>query len=235
MAGLFAPGTQTMDVNWKDKARQQERGFSFENRYAYAPHADECARKLSDLYKKYAMGQISENELADRVAALAGGISDELLKNVFSKYEEKLSDLYKKYAMGQISENELADRVAALAGGISDELGQLVGLLELVSWCWALPSACETTPGCRMMVAGGRGTRRTGPTAWSAGRTTRACVLVLGLTQCLRDNAGLPDDGGWRQRRRRRHQRAGGPAATAATAGTAQPVPQVSATTAGRR
>ena len=34
MAGLFAPGTQAMDVDWKDKARQQERGFSFENRYA---------------------------------------------------------------------------------------------------------------------------------------------------------------------------------------------------------
>ena len=34
MAGFFAPGTQTMDVDWKDKARQQERGFSFENRYA---------------------------------------------------------------------------------------------------------------------------------------------------------------------------------------------------------
>ena len=34
MAGLFAPGTQTMDVDWKDKARQQDRGFSFENRYA---------------------------------------------------------------------------------------------------------------------------------------------------------------------------------------------------------
>ena len=34
MAGLFVPGTQTMDVNWKYKARQQERGFSFENRYA---------------------------------------------------------------------------------------------------------------------------------------------------------------------------------------------------------
>ena len=34
MAGLFAPGTQTMDIDWKDKARQQERGFSFENRYA---------------------------------------------------------------------------------------------------------------------------------------------------------------------------------------------------------
>ena len=34
MAGLFSPGTQTMDVNWKDKVRQQERGFTFENRYA---------------------------------------------------------------------------------------------------------------------------------------------------------------------------------------------------------
>lgn len=34
MAGIFAPNTQYMDVNWKDKARQQERGFSFENRYA---------------------------------------------------------------------------------------------------------------------------------------------------------------------------------------------------------
>lgn len=34
MAGMFAPNTQNMDVNWKDKARQQERGFSFENRYA---------------------------------------------------------------------------------------------------------------------------------------------------------------------------------------------------------
>ena len=36
--------------------------------------------KLSDLYKKYAMGQISENELADGTAALAGGISDDMDK-----------------------------------------------------------------------------------------------------------------------------------------------------------
>ncbi len=32
--GLFAPGTNTMDVDWKDKCRQQEKGFNFENRYA---------------------------------------------------------------------------------------------------------------------------------------------------------------------------------------------------------
>ena len=34
MAGLFAPGTRNVDVNWKDKCRQQEKGFMFENRYA---------------------------------------------------------------------------------------------------------------------------------------------------------------------------------------------------------
>ncbi len=34
MGGLFAPNTNTMDVNWQEKCRQQERGFTFENRYA---------------------------------------------------------------------------------------------------------------------------------------------------------------------------------------------------------
>lgn len=34
MGGLFAPNTTTMDVDWKEKCRQQEKGFTFENRYA---------------------------------------------------------------------------------------------------------------------------------------------------------------------------------------------------------
>lgn len=34
MDGLFAPNTNTMDVNWRDMCRQQEKGFTFENRYA---------------------------------------------------------------------------------------------------------------------------------------------------------------------------------------------------------
>ncbi len=34
MAGLFAPGTQSMDINWQETCRQQEKGFSFENRYS---------------------------------------------------------------------------------------------------------------------------------------------------------------------------------------------------------
>ena len=34
LASAFAPSTTQMDVQWKDMARQQERGFTFENRYA---------------------------------------------------------------------------------------------------------------------------------------------------------------------------------------------------------
>ena len=34
MSGMFAPNYNTMDVEWTDKCRQQEKGFTFENRYA---------------------------------------------------------------------------------------------------------------------------------------------------------------------------------------------------------
>ena len=33
MDGLFSPNYNKMDIDWSDKARQQERGFMFENRY----------------------------------------------------------------------------------------------------------------------------------------------------------------------------------------------------------
>jgi len=34
MQGIFAPSYKEMDIVWRDKARQQERGFTFENRYS---------------------------------------------------------------------------------------------------------------------------------------------------------------------------------------------------------
>ena len=34
MNGMFAPNYNQMDINWQDRCRQQERGFTFENRYA---------------------------------------------------------------------------------------------------------------------------------------------------------------------------------------------------------
>ena len=43
MAGLFSPNYNKMDVDWSDKARQQERGFMFENRYTTLTyHNVEC-------------------------------------------------------------------------------------------------------------------------------------------------------------------------------------------------
>lgn len=34
LGGLFAPNCKEMDIEWNDKCRQQEKGFTFENRYA---------------------------------------------------------------------------------------------------------------------------------------------------------------------------------------------------------
>ncbi|MBR4650689.1 MAG: membrane protein insertase YidC [Prevotella sp.] len=34
MSGLFAPNTSAIDINWQDVAKQQEKGFTFENRYS---------------------------------------------------------------------------------------------------------------------------------------------------------------------------------------------------------
>lgn len=34
MAGLFAPNATQLDVDWQEKCKQQEKGFTFENRYA---------------------------------------------------------------------------------------------------------------------------------------------------------------------------------------------------------
>ncbi len=34
MEGLFAPNTETMDIDWKEQLAQQEKGHSFENRYS---------------------------------------------------------------------------------------------------------------------------------------------------------------------------------------------------------
>lgn len=54
MNGLFAPDTKVMNVNWKDKCRQQEKGFTFENRYSTLTYhkADGGTDKLSETSEK---------------------------------------------------------------------------------------------------------------------------------------------------------------------------------------
>ena len=54
MNGLFAPDTKVMNVNWKDKCRQQEKGFTFENRYSTLTYHEEDGGtdKLSETSEK---------------------------------------------------------------------------------------------------------------------------------------------------------------------------------------
>ena len=54
MNGLFAPNTTTMDVNWQEQCRQQEKGFTFENRYATLTYKkkDEGTDYLSETSEK---------------------------------------------------------------------------------------------------------------------------------------------------------------------------------------
>ena len=54
MNGHFAPDTKVMNVNWKDKCRQQEKGFTFENRYSTLTYhkADGGTDKLSETSEK---------------------------------------------------------------------------------------------------------------------------------------------------------------------------------------
>ena len=54
MNGMFAPNYNQMDINWQDRCRQQERGFTFENRYAtltYKKH-DGGTKYLSETSEK---------------------------------------------------------------------------------------------------------------------------------------------------------------------------------------
>lgn len=50
MDGLFAPNTETMDIDWQEQCSQQERGHSFENRYATLTYhlSEGGTKKLSE-------------------------------------------------------------------------------------------------------------------------------------------------------------------------------------------
>ena len=54
LGGLFSPSMQTMDVNWKELCPQQEKGFTFENRYATLTYKekDGSTDHLSEISEK---------------------------------------------------------------------------------------------------------------------------------------------------------------------------------------
>ena len=55
MNAIFAPNTNSMDVVWQDKCRQQEKGFTFENRYSTLTYhkADGGTDYLSESSEKF--------------------------------------------------------------------------------------------------------------------------------------------------------------------------------------
>lgn len=63
MRDLFAPNIQTMFVDWYDKCRQQEKGFTFENRYATLTYhkVDGGTKKLSETSEK------TDKEIDDKI------------------------------------------------------------------------------------------------------------------------------------------------------------------------
>lgn len=112
MNGLFPPNTSTMDINWKDKCRQQEKGFSFENRYATLTYhkSDGGTKKLNETKEKidekiedhidwvayknqfFSAVMISKNDFAQN--ALLTSIPQQKGSGYLKQYESKLKAFF---------------------------------------------------------------------------------------------------------------------------------------------
>ena len=61
MEGLFPPTTNSMDIQWEERCKQQERGFTFENRYSTLTYKEEGgSTDYLDEMKEYADEKIKE-------------------------------------------------------------------------------------------------------------------------------------------------------------------------------
>ncbi len=62
MAGLMLPNTSEMDIDWEDRQAQQEKGYSFENRYSKLVYhkADGGTKKLSET------SEVNDKEIDDK-------------------------------------------------------------------------------------------------------------------------------------------------------------------------
>ncbi len=62
MAGLMLPNTSAMDIDWEDRQAQQEKGYSFENRYSKLVYhkADGGTKKLSE------SSEVNDKEIDDK-------------------------------------------------------------------------------------------------------------------------------------------------------------------------
>ncbi len=103
LAGQFAPNYQTMDINWRSKAHQQERGFTFENRYSTLTYKEKEGG--TDYLSETSDDEETLEEALDWVAFKNQFFSavliskDDFAKNavVSSKVQEKGSGYLKAY------------------------------------------------------------------------------------------------------------------------------------------
>lgn len=66
MSGLFAPGYNKMDIDWQEKCRQQELGYTFENRYATLTYKE--AEGGTDYLSETSEAQETTEETVDWIA-----------------------------------------------------------------------------------------------------------------------------------------------------------------------
>jgi len=104
MSGLFAPNTTTMNVDWKDKTRQQEKGFSFENRYSSltyhnadggTDHLNEMKETLDKVVDKKIDWVAFKNQFFSAVMISKGDMSEGTMLS--SIPQEKGSGYLKQY------------------------------------------------------------------------------------------------------------------------------------------
>ena len=105
MAGIFPANCHTMDIEWSDHARQQERGFTFENRYSSLTyHFTEGGTDYLNETKDYADKQIEDpidwvafkNQFFSTVMIAKGDLGSGALMT--SLPEEKGTGYLKRYA-----------------------------------------------------------------------------------------------------------------------------------------
>ena len=112
MEGVFPPSYNQMDINWKEKCRQQEKGFSFENRYATltyhkteggTDYLNEMKEKVDEPIKKktdwvafknqfFSAVMIAKDDFADN--ALMTSIPQEKGSGYLKQYEAKLKTFF---------------------------------------------------------------------------------------------------------------------------------------------
>ena len=88
MSGLFSPNMSQVDIDWKEQARQQEKGFTFENRYATltyhfadggTDYLSETSEKIDEVIEEKTDWIAFKNQFFSAVMISKSGFADNAL------------------------------------------------------------------------------------------------------------------------------------------------------------